>query len=122
MIGTSDFARYSTLVTIFSSLAATVWRVNYIDGTGPSGMSSITLICLAIFLGSTASGLNRFWQDLTPPCCWYAARIGLAHHAYLCWCDREEFIRRRDWLPLVVTFSSFVPLFIIGSMDPAKFL
>ena len=114
LIGTSDFARYSTLVTIFSSLAATVWRINYIDGRGPSGMSSMTNISLGIFLGSTASGLDRFWQDLTPACCWYASRIGLALQAYQSW-------RYQYWLPFVVTIAPLGILFIIGSMDPAKF-
>ena len=114
LIGTSDLARYSTLVTIVSSFAATVWRINYIDGRGPSGMSSMTNISLGIFLGSTASGLDRFWQDLTPLFCWYASRIGLALHAYQSW-------RNHYWLPFAVTIASLVPLFIIGSMAPAKF-
>ena len=114
LIGTSDFARYSTLVTIFSSLAATVWPINYIDGRGPSGMSSMTNISLGIFLGSTASGLDRFWQDLTPLFCWYASRIGLALQAYQSW-------RYHYWLPFVVTIAPLAILFIIGSMDPAKF-
>ena len=77
-------------------------------------MSSITNISLGIFLGSTASGLDRFWQDLTPACCWYASRIGLALQAYQSW-------RYQYWLPFVVTIAPLGILFIIGSMDPAKF-
>ena len=67
-----------------------------------------------IFLGSTASGLDRFWQDLTPLFCWYASRIGLALQAYQSW-------RYHYWLPFVVTIAPLAILFIIGSMDPAKF-
>ena len=77
-------------------------------------MSSITNISLGIFLGSTASGLDRFWQDLTPLFCWSVSRIGLALQAYQSW-------RCRCWLPFVVTIATLVPFFIIGSMDPAKF-